>query len=302
MINLFNHAFLTQDERKMILARAVASQPYFANMDFEIIAGAEKDRQYKSKLHVDKDFYITDIRGNFNEVFNETGTEFWLSIWESYKGESIHKYMRSQYLPSSFQSFEARRDIAFVQQRYCDLQQEINPYLIRRGNSVLASIDNVGVKAQPADCKIVLAGYYATGRNYLSPRTIQAVNESLAGEPDIEIFPFRVTTDSITSQIVKNDRFARVILGFGVTDLETNKANLANSTVMITDFARKLKWNDEPIPLEYFAPRLTCLRDTHYYSLPIEFLFEPFDGLRFEFNTDLNTGAGFEFSMITRKV
>jgi hypothetical protein len=57
-----------------------------------------------------------------------------------------------------------------------------------------------------------------------------------------------------------------------------------------------------PIPIEYFAPRLTCLRDTHIYYLPVEAFFEPLNALRFEMDTDLNGGAGFEFTMVTRKV
>jgi hypothetical protein len=205
-------------------------------------------------------------------------------------------------LPPSFQSFEARFNIAFASQVYCDLQQEICPYLVKKGNSVLAQIDNLGVKAQEASGRIVLAGYYPTGKAYLDERTTQSINESLADEPSIETFSFTVDEAGQKSYILQNDRYARLILGFSVTDLETNKANLASSLLKITDFARKIKFNDVPIPIEYFAPRLTCLRDTHIYYLPVEAFFEPLNALRFEMDTDLNGGAGFEFTMVTRKV
>lgn len=302
MINFTNTTDLTLDERKLILKRAIASQPFFELLAFEIAAGNAKDRLYKAKFDTDKDFFITDIKGNFDEVFDATGAEFWLSVWTAYKGESVHKYIRGENLPAPFQSYEARFNLAFADQKYCDLQDEILPYHIQKGDSVLASINNQDVKAQVADCKVVVGGYFTLPDMYVNERLQEGINESLALEPQIETWKFRVTKDGIENHQFTNDRFARVVLGFGIVDLEVDKGKLAESTVSISDNVRGLKFNNVPIPVEYIAPRLTCVRDKHADFLPVEYLLEPFATLRFETNTDLNTGAGYEFIMITRTV
>lgn len=302
MLNFTNHQDISLETRREIIQRAVSSQPFFELLQFEVLAGQEKERQYKAKFDTDKDFFVTDVKGNFNQVLNETGTEFWLSIWRGYNGESLHKYIKGEYLPPSFQLTDARFNVATVNQRYQDWQDEILPYGIPKGDSVLASIRNVGDKLEIADCKVCLAGFFALENNYINERTTQAISESLNDEPYFELWKFDVTTEGIINNQFSNDRFARLVLGFGVIDLSTVKADLAESTVQITDNTRGLKLTDVAIPIEFVAPRLTALRDTHINYLPTEYLFEPFATLRFETNTQLNGGAGYQFVMLTRTV
>lgn len=302
MLDFTNTQDLTLDERKLILQRALNSQPYFEALPFTVVVGTRRDRQYEAKLRVDKDFWITDVKGNFNDVFIDTTSEFWLSIWESYNGESIHKFIRSEYLPPSFQCYDTRFDAAFASQIYADTQHEILPYLLKRGNSVMGSIDNRSAKTQAAEALVVLAGYFTLNNTYISPRLQQGINESLADEPIFELHRFRVTANGIINNQLSNDRYARLVLGFGVVDLSTPKANLAESTIQITDNVRGLKLNNTPIPIQYIAPRLTALRDKHIDFLPVEYLFEPFATLRFETNTILHDGGGYEFVMLTRTV
>ena len=313
MLNFSNTQNLTLDERKTILERAVNSQPFFELLDFELVTGAEKTGQYKAKFQVDKDFFITQVAGNFNRAFYETSSEFLLTIATAYKGESIHKFLQGDYLPSAFQAYDARHNLTVPNQKYCDLQDEILPYHVAKNNAVLATIRNISDKLQPAQAKVVLGGYFAIENAYLNDRAMQGVNESLANEPIFELSKIQVTKEGIENHSFKNDRFTRLVLGFGVVDLPATDSgqniapsaiipNIAESTVLISDSTRGLKLNNIPIAIENLAPRLTALRDTHIYYLPTEYLFEPFAALRFETNTLLNGGNGYEIVMLTRTV
>lgn len=302
MIDEINGIYLSDKQRRDILARAMYSQPFYHQSVFPLGASAVKEQSYQNKVDVNKDFYLTEIRGNFGEAFTDTTSLFNLSLYSTLNDESVWKFLQSIALPSGQIAMECRFDTAFANQLFDDRQFEYFPYLVRGGDRLIAKIQNLTTKTEAGEINLVLAGYYPYVSRYLTETHTRGINESLVSPVRYELWKQTVNHEGQKTYNFKNDRTARLVIGFGIVDKNTDKGDLSESTILITDTFRELKFMNDPMPVEMFAPRLTCLRDTHQYLMPVEYLLEPFTALKCEIVNTLNGGAGYELVMLTRTV
>lgn len=306
MIDLVNTQIMSREERDNSLFRALHSQCFFNLLDFQLIAAASKIFQYGAKAEVDKDFWVTECKGNFGQVFADVASLYVGNIYVANKGESLHRYIAGENIPTAFQVTDIRDRVSpLYPQIFDDRQREMMPTLVRRGDNIIARVQNVTAKSDPADVKIVISGYYTQPENYLSGRSLQGVNESLADDPRFELWKFDVDYTGQKNHILNNDRFARMVLGFGIAlkDDANDDSNIASSgTVQITDVYRAIRFNNLPINIAFFAPKVNLVRDTHIYYLPIEHFWEPFAPMKFDIVNALNGGTGYEWVMLTRTV
>jgi hypothetical protein len=159
----------------------------------------------------------------------------------------------------------------------------------------------------------VLKGFYTEPNNYLSPHSLEGVNDSL--DKDIRFETWELNGDNNKSGVInhgagskiysyKNDRFARLVLGFGIVETQEAVDTSNRATIEIFDTFRELKWMDKPIPIGFLGPRLgnnvAGVRDTHIYYLPVEYFWEPFSVLQMNI-TNSNTRP-WKLIMLTRTV
>jgi len=302
MINSVNYAKMSRLERQAAFLKALYTLPYFTRLDFAISSGTAKDPQYNAKTKVNADFYLTDIQSNFGEVFTNTTSLFTLSMWQGYQ-ESLINYDLGGNLPTSFWTYEARFNTPVNRQIFSDKQFEFMPRLIPNNNQIYASIKNESVKTQSDTATLLLKGFQRDN-NFVDSKTMAKINASLEKPIDIQYFSFTVDKAGQQTHYLENDNTPRLILGFGARNSTVTKADVSTSELTITDTTRQKQWNNEPIPLQFFAPRLTCLLDQHIYWLPIEYWFQPFDILRFDLSNTKNGEdiKGYEFVAITRTI
>lgn len=309
MIDLTNTQYMNEDQRRASLRRAIHSQPFFNLLDFEVIAGSDKISQYGAKAQVDKDFYLTEARANYGQALVDTGSLYGLSFYIGNRGESIYKYIQGELLPTAFQVSDARTTLSVANQTaFCDLQHELMPTLIRRGDNIIARTQNLATKAEPTELEIVLSGYYPMEGAYIPARTQQGINESLADDVRFELWPVDVNGGDLNlatqTAVLNNDRFARMILGFGIAlAVNCNDNDPPSAKVKIYDPYRGIRLNNVPIDVAFFAPKVNAVRDANIYYLPVEYFWQPLAPMRFDF-TDINTtsGLGFQWIMLTRTV
>ena len=307
MINLINNQDLNLEQRRNILNRALYSQPFFNLLQFIIPPSKTRgqiDKKNTQNVQVNKNFYLTEIISNFGEVFQDTGSLFDISLYAVKKKQSLVRYLQNAFLPNGFIATEARENAAFAAQIYQDTQREMMPLLIERGDivqgSIIANTDTTNKNDVFAN--IVLKGFYSIQETYINSRLGIGINESLARDVIFETWNLSVDFTGQKSLKISNDRYPRLVLGFGIRDNNSIKANLSQGTMRITDQTRGLQFSDVPLPIEFFAPRLTCVRDAHIYYLPTEYLLEPFASLLFDIENALNGGSGYELVIYTRTV
>lgn len=310
MITLGNRYDLTESERRESLFRAMHTQPFFNLLKFPVDDVGARVTDYGSKLNVDKDFYVTEIAGNFNEVNSASGfTEtFTASFYASLNQGSLYKWSQTQRLPVGFICNELREgDITFATQQYDDRQFELIPYRIKNGDSLIGTVKSVGGGEKSVDVDVVFKGYYILPNAHLSENTTRGVNESLARPIRFETWSRDIAVDHVSEiETIKfdNDRTARMVLGFGL--VETTRTT-ARRTIEIVDNFRNIKWTNEPLPIQALAPKINnagggC-RDIHIYYLPTEYLLEPFASLQCAIryiSGDVETNA--TLVMLTRTV
>lgn len=302
MIDTSNSEFLTRDQRLDIAKRAIHSVPFFTNLPFALTVGTAKINQYASKVRIDYDFFLTEMQGNFGEVFTATNTLFNLSVWTGNQ-ESVYGFNSGTLLPTSNICTEARFNTNVASQTFDDRQFETFPYLIKAGDNVYANIQNTGSKSSGATAILALKGFQVLKNVFLSSRETEQINQSLDDPIRYEFFRFPVDTEGLKSYSIMNDMFPRLILGFGVTNNSPVKSVVSQSTIFIKDVSRQIQMMNIPIPVDFIAPRLTCLLDANLYLTPIEYYFQPFAKLVFDITnispTDL---TGYEFCILTRTI
>lgn len=309
MITLGNRYNLTDDERRESLFRALHTQPFFNLLKFPVDAVGARRTDYGSKLNVNKDFYITETVGNFNEVNSASGfTEtFVASFYATLNQGSIYKYQQTARLPVGFICNEARAgNIVFANQQYDDRQSESMPYRIKNGDSLIGTIRSVAGGEKSIDIDVVFKGYYILPDNHLSENTTRGVNESLSKPIRFELWSRDITVDDVNEiETVKfdNDRTARIVLGFAVIE----KSNTTSQrTIEIVDNFRNIKWSNVPLPLQYIAPKINNagggVRDVKMYYLPTEYLLEPFASLQCALRYILGGVDDATLVMLTRTV
>lgn len=303
MIDLINTQYMTMQQRRDSITRAIHSQSFFNLIDFNLIASANTEFQYGAKVQVDKDFWLTEKKGNYGKVEDDTGATFELSLYIAGTGKSLDRYVAGENLPTPFQTTDINVTPS-TSPHFDDRQREILPTLIKRGDNIVARTRNVTAKTDPADIKIVLSGYYTRDDAYITPRSQQGVNESFENPPLFELWKFDVDYDGKKDHILNNDRFARMVLGFGIVNLDDadTPSAVSDATVLITDVYRRIKMNNDPINVAFFAPKQNQCKDQAIYYLPIEHFWEPFSPLKFEMNNTLGNGHGFQWQMLTRTV
>lgn len=292
---------MDKEERLISLKRALSSMPFFTKLPFEITPGADKTQLFGNRLEVNADFYLTNIQSNLGSVFTATGALFNMSVWTQFQ-KSVYRFDAGQLLPSGFIASEARFDTPVPAQIFDDRQREICPFLVKNGNKLFGSLENLTTKGEDIEAVIVLSGFQKMPSPFID---LSQLEGSLSKETRFEYFKFTVDKEGKRTYHIENDVFPRLILGFGARNSTVDKSKISASTMIIKDYSRRLQLSDEPIPVEFYAPRLTCLRDTHIYYLPIEYYLQPFARLNFEVNNvspDRENESGYEFVALTRTV
>lgn len=303
MIDIANERRLTQNERADIVRRALYSQPYFYKMAFPILTGGEKIILTSGAIGINRDFYLTELQGNFDQVFTDAGTLFDLTLYTGYN-RSLWRFNSGQKIPTGFTLTDARFRVPVPNQIFDDRQFENFPIHIQKNDRVIAELVNVEPKIADAEAVIVLKGFNVSpGDSYVDPSEFAEINRALDKENyDWEFFKIEVTDEGKRSFVISNDRFPRLILGFGAVNSSEIKAAASNATITIDDLSRRLRLTDNAIPVEFIAPRLTCLADAHFYYLPIEYYWQPLGKMQFTIENIFSPvlDAGFELVMLTR--
>jgi hypothetical protein len=304
MLNIVNERPLTIDERKSILLRSINAVPFFNFIPFEVVSELIKRKQYKGTLYINLDFYLTEIRGNFDKVVQDTGTEWDVNIYMAESGKSVYGYNKGQPLPTPFIMTVARFDVLDVNKLFDDRQREFIPFKIPRGEEIISQIVNVDPKKDlAADAMILLCGFNTIQYPYLTSDETALINRSFNNETVFQTFRFTVDHDGQKMYNLTNDSTPRLILGFGIVNDKEDAANFSISDMSIFDSTRQLKLTNQQIPVEFLGPRIPEVLDTHIYYLPIEHYFMPFGNLRFLINNvKQGAGDGYEFVMLTRTV
>lgn len=302
MINLLNIGELSQSRRHETVLRAIHSQPYFYRFNFPIVAGLPPETQVSQNIGINRDFYLTEIQGNFGEAYVATDTLFQISVWTNYL-RSVYRYSASAKLDTAFVDYEARFRVPVVQEVFCDRQFEYQPIHIRNSDKVFCEIVNLEEKTNNLDIDVILKGFSLISNVYVTPAETQQINDSINRPVTPEFLRFTVEETGKKTFVVTNDNQPRLILGFGAINADSEKTLVPQATVSIQDLSRRLNLTDRAIPLEFIAPRLTCLLDAHRYWLPVEYYFPPYGKLAFDVDTTfVQDGGGFEFTILTRTV
>ncbi len=322
---------LSVDQRKAIFQRALHATPFFNIFNFPDfdVTSTIHSQAYGTKLGVDKDFYITEILSNHNEVFGDSG-QIGINIYSAYTGKSVYGFNRSNPLPPSLVGVNVGGPYPVQLEKFCDIQRETIPYLINRGDNLIANLNIVKSSSSQAAISpsIVLAGYNINSYPYLDSVGMQKINDSLNIDPEYQIFAANIdefTCPPYSKQEFKqitNDNKPRLILGCAMAYMNAED-NIADTnvrpriTIEIQDISRQVKWQNSPLPLHYIAPMIPSLAiggegapqpsvDTHLYWLPIEYYFQPFGDLQLRVTMDNSSApdsmSGWQLQLLTRTV
>lgn len=314
MIDIKNQGYISSEDRRTILQRALYSQPYFYRMIMrvgEVPANVQKVTRFAQAIGIDRDFYLTEIQSDFCEAFSNTQSLYNMSLYSGYNN-SLYRYDASEKIPSAFIVTDARFRTPVALEIFDDRQFENAPLLIPKSDRVYCEIANVSNEAvgTPEDVNVILKGFSTIENGGdIDGRQIDQLNESLRAPVEWQYFKINVTADAadrgLKSYILENDNRPRLVLGFGAMNTTTTKAAVSEMNVTITEIARRLRLTDTQIPLQFIAPRLTCLLDAHLYYLPVEYYFQPYSKLQFDINNiwvNGGTPAGAEIAVLTRTV
>jgi hypothetical protein len=298
------HKGLSREARKEIFKRTLYTNPYFYKLKFDIISEAIKEPLYNESLGINRDFYLTELMANFSDINYTTASLFNVSIYTSFL-KSIYGHTASMKLPSSFILQDARLNTPIGNEIFDDRQYEIPPVLVKNNDNILAEIRNLSDKVAPIDGYIVLKGFNVVkDQPFLSDRETQLLQASLDSPVRVEYFEIDVRHQGLQNIVKSNDRFPRYILGFGITNDSTDKTLSSVADVTIRDLSRKISLTDSEIPIQFIAPRIASVLDTHIYYLPIEYYWQPFANLEFNINNNqvAEGDEGFKLSILTATI
>ena len=296
---------LTVAKRKHLVNRALYTNPFWYTLPFDLNTTTVKQNKFQARADINKDFFLTEVRGNFGDVFVRSGGAlFDLDIFSTLRQRNLLGYGQNL-LPTFISLTEARFDTIPALQLGQDRQREIMPVLIRKSDRIVAELSNSNAVAVQTDGFITLVGFNRSLEYWLRKDEEKRIKASLEIPPRYEIFKFtQPPVEGILSHILENDKFPRMILGFGAVNSTSTKTDIPLAFIKIDDLTRNLQFTNERVPLEFIAPRLTCVEDTLWYYLPTEFYWESFGNLRFEVDLTFQnaTAEGFDFYMLTRTV
>lgn len=304
MLDAKNQYWISNEDRGEILQRALRTYPYYYKMAFPIESGAPVETLYSQRIGIGKDFYLTEYMGNFGEVFTDTGALFNACLYTGYN-RSLYRFDTSRKLPVGQLMTEARFDTVLPDQIYDDRQFETLPVKIPQNDRLYGEIASGDSPSDDAEVIIVLKGFSMLNDVYVTPTEQAQLTESLSKDVQWEFLKVTVDKEGKHSYILENDRYPRLILGFGAVNSTSDKSLISAADFTITDISRRLQLTDTNIPVAFIAPRLTCLLDANLYYLPIEYYFQPFAKLQFDVNNvspDQNDKQGFEIAVLTRTI
>lgn len=303
MINLVNYQKMSVAERKDLFLRSLYTVPYFTKLLFEIAVGTKPQTQFSAKTQVNADFWLTSAYSNFSDVFQDAASFFNTTVYQGYR-ESWYNFDSGQKLPATQLFTQVRFDTPVANEIGVDKQFEPMPFFVPNGNQIYVEIENTAAKTATANAIVMLAGFQRDTANFIDTRTESLINASLSKPVTFEYFKFNVDSDGQQIHTLTNDNTPRLILAFGARNTTADKGKVSASNIEIRDVTRQKSWNNDPIPLQFFAPRLTCLLDTHLYWLPTEYFFVPKGNLRFDLSNDSPDAPdqGYEFIALTRTI
>lgn len=310
MIDTINKGEISQADRKDCLQRALFTLPFFYKMEFLVPTTPNlhpaPGTQVEARLGIGRDFFLTEVIADFGEAKNDIGSFFDLTLWTAdYK--SIYRFQAGKQLPSGFITGEARFRSIIANEHFVDRQNETTPFLIRQNDYVYGKITNTQVPINEGTINIILKGFVLLDQSNVMDSEVVLLQDSLNKPVCWDYFKIQVTTDpqdrNKRNYILENDKYPRLILGMGAINANVTKAQLPEITVDINDLSRRLQMTDTAIPLQFIAPRMTCLVDEHIYYLPTEYYFPPLGKLQFEIdNTWIDNAhpGGVEIAVLTR--
>lgn len=310
MIDIKNTKFISSEDRRTCLQRALYTQPYFYKIEIVIPIqdyAAGEFQGFAQAVGIDDDFYLTEIQANFGEAHEDIHSFFNINIYTGYN-KSLYRYDASHKLPSGFITTEARFRTVVTNEVFDDRQRENSPFLIRKNDKIYFEASNAQALAQgdlPYTLTVVLKGFRLLEDVFIDNRQVDQLNASLARPTEWQLFAINMDVDGKKSYILENDNQPRLILGFSAINAVTDKTQVSSIDTTIIEVARRLRLTDNQIPLQFIAPRLTCLLDAHIYYLPVEYYFQPYSKLQFDatiVNPDLNNPTGAEVSILTRTI
>lgn len=303
MLDVKNQYKISDEDRRFIMRRALHTCPYFYMANFPLPGGLDQ-QVYSEKIGINRDFYLTEMQANLGEVFHDTGALLGLNVYTGYN-DSVYRFQTSQRLPASFIATNARIELPTL---FDDRQFETFPFLIRQNDKIFAEIKPDGPKIGSTEAHVVFKGFGVFPDAFLDDRETAQINDSLAHEVTWEFFKITVPDDfeGKKSFILDNDKYPRLILGFGATNTVAPQfESIIN--VSINDISRRLRLTDTAIPLEFIAPRISAALDQHIYYLPVEYYFQPMARIEFEVENiwsghDPDVPGGAEIAILTRTI
>lgn len=311
-------AGLTIEERKAILNRALYAVPFFIPATIPIADFATGLNIFKTRVHINIDFWLTEVRMNVASATAQKGSNFNISIYESDTGQSVYGYNRGDKIPATMVGHDTGFDI-FSVIKYDDRQKEFIPRFIPHGTEVIIEVQSDTAVANAGDFQLCLCGFNGITYPYLGSDETQKINNSLDRITIFQEFKIKLNADDYHNRAIgetiffniENDNIPRLSLGFGIVDNPINEGSSSlQALISIFDSTRHVNITDSPTFAECIAPRvagqLSVVKDTHMYYLPIEHYFMPFGNLHLKIdvpdNQGIIAGNGFELVLLTRTV
>ncbi len=230
MIDTINDQAITLAERKQTVNRALWTNPFFYKIDIPIPHQTVVNNILSNKIGINRDFYITGFQDNSNQIAEKAGAEVNISLLTGY---DISPYsFNLGKLPKSFITTNARRfDVnqeppPFLLHGFDDRQSETFPFLIRQNDFLRTDIQCTGPTG-PTTYTLVVKGFNICKNAAFGSSEIQDITDSLSRDVEWQIFKLKVTNDvgdeGEKQYLLENDRFPRLILGFGALNNDNNR-------------------------------------------------------------------------------
>ncbi len=308
MIGINNENFISDTDRQIIAHRAMYSYPYFYRLQFPLLTGDEPQTFVEQKVGINDDFFLTEIQANYGDTTFTTGSNIFLALYTGWN-KSLYRYQYNKTLFDTFIASEGRARGGFARHQGVDRQFEYLPIHIKRNDKIFGQIANDFVIAADKVFNVILKGFQLRDGSQISDTEAAQLERSLALPVDWQIFHVTVTDDAADRgkkiYTFENDRYPRILYGFGATNTRTELTFGSDMEVRVTDISRRLSFTDQAIPLEFLAPRIPYCLDTHRYDLPIEYYLAPYTKIQFEIDNiwaDGGHAAGAEIALYTRTV
>ncbi len=311
MIDLYDQYEIDDATRKMVFDRAYRTYPYLYLFKFHDEVPSKKDNIFTQNVGINRDFYLTEIMAGQLDTGEGDVFPFDISVYTAYN-ESLYNFIASQKLPGDFIVTKARLDAAPsdvnpIIQQLDDKQWEYLPRLIRSNDKIYIDFRNQSDVDSAFNINMVVKGFSILEDAWLTPIEINQVNNSL--NSPVEWLEFETDIPDVfgknQTNIIETDNKPRLLLGFGVKNYTPDDITDASQiTINLTDLSRQLRLCDNGLPLEFLAPRMPIVADTHIYYLPIEYYLQPYTKLQFNFDNfrAQRTASGAQIIALTRTI